>query len=253
MAKILVLCAFGFFASLVDAIAGGGGLISVPALFVLFPSLPAPYVLGTNKFASISGASAAVARYAFGKKIVWSAAIPAGIIGFFFAILGAHTVSHLDKAIIRPLIFILLVSVAIYTLLNKELGSVHEPKLDEKRALWIALVLGAASGFYEGFFGPGNGSFLIFAFAGIFGFDFLSASATGRLVNWAGSLGALIYFIAAGLVRYDIAVPMAVSMIVGGAIGARLALKHGGTFIRVLFLIVLAAVLAKFAWDTFHG
>ena len=248
---IILLCAFAFFASLVDAIAGGGGLISVPALFVFLPSLPAPMILGTNKFASTSGATAAVGRYAVNKKIEWSAAIPAGIAGFCLAVLGAHTVSHLDKAFIRPIIFVLLVLVAVYTVWKKDLGAIHHPKIDGKRAFWTAILIGCATGFYEGFLGPGNGSFLIFAFVGLFGFDFLAASATGRFVNWTSSLAALGYFILTGSVYYKVGVPMAISMVIGGLIGSRLALKHGGKFIRVAFLVVLAAVLLKFAWDTF--
>jgi len=249
---IAILCAFGFFASLVDAIAGGGGLISVPALFVFLPSLPAAALLGTNKFASTSGASAAVARYAHGKKIVWQVALPAGAAGFVFAIFGAHTVSHIDKAIVRPLIFVLLVVVALITFLKKDLGARHEPTLDHKQSFWLALAVGSVLGWYEGFFGPGTGTFLIFAFTGWFGFDFLAASATGRFVNWSASLAAVIYFIFSGLIHYEVAVPMAVSMIAGGTIGSRLAIKHGGKFIRAAFLIVLVGVLAKFAWDTFH-
>ena len=249
---IVFICAFAFFASMVDAVAGGGGLISVPALFVFLPTLPAPLLLGTNKFASTSGATAAVARYAHGKKIVWQVAFPAGAAGFVFAIFGAHTVSHLDKAIVRPLIFLLLVIVAAITFLKKDLGAKHEPHLTTKQSFWLALAVGSVLGWYEGFFGPGTGTFLIFAFTGWFGFDFLTASATGRFVNWSASLAAVIYFVYTGFVRYDVALPMAVCMIAGGMIGSRLAIRHGGKFIRTAFLIVLVGVLAKFAWDTFH-
>src|SRR2546429_297608 len=113
---------------MVDAIAGGGGLISVPALFVFLPGVLPPMILGTNKFSSTTGATAAVARYAAGKKIVWTVAVPAGIAAFAFAILGALTVSHLNKDVIRPLILVLLVVVGTYTFINRDLGKLHAPK-----------------------------------------------------------------------------------------------------------------------------
>lgn len=250
---ILVLCAFGFFASLVDAVVGGGGLISVPALFVFLPTAPPPLVLGTNKFASTCGASAAVTRYALSRKIVWSVAIPAGIAALLIAPLGARTVTLLDRNMIRPMILVLLVAVAAYTFAKKDLGSVHEPRIAPERSVWVAIAMGAVLGFYEGFFGPGTGSFLVFALVGLFGFDFLAASATGRLVNFAANLSALIYFMSAGLVRYDVALPMAASTVLGGLVGSRLALKHGVRFIRTLFFIAVIAVFMKFAWDTFAG
>lgn len=238
---------------MVDAIAGGGGLISVPALFIFLPGVPPPMILGTNKFSSTCGASAAVARYAHGKKIVWTVAAPAGIAAFVFAILGAHTVSLLNKDLIRPLILVLLIAVGAYTFINKDLGKLHAPKLEGTRSILIAVLMGCVLGFYEGFFGPGTGSFLIFALVGIFGFDMMAASATGRFINFAANFSALVYFMASGLVRYDVCIPMAGATIAGGLVGSRLALKHGSKFIRIAFIVVLLAVLAKFAWDTFQG
>lgn len=250
---ILILCAFGFFASVVDAVAGGGGLIVVPALFVFLPGAPAPVILGTNKFASTCGASAAVTRYALSKKIDWKVAAPAGIAAMALAPLGARAVTLLDPKLVRPLILVLLIGVAAYSLLRKDLGERQTTGLDPRRALAAALTMGTISGFYEGFFGPGNGSLLLFALVGIFGFDFLTASATGRLINFCANVSALIYFIAMGYVRYEIALPLAASAVVGGLVGSRLALRHGAKLIRVLFLVVVAAVLAKFAWDILSG
>jgi uncharacterized protein len=252
-ANIVVLCAFAFFASIVDAVAGGGGLISVPALLIFLPGAPPPLVLGTNKFASTCGASAAAARYALNKKIVWSVAVPAGVAAFGFAIMGARTVTLLDKSLVRPIILALLVGVAAYTLLKPEHGEVHKPKLAPKRSLVLSVTLGSGLGFYEGFFGPGTGSFLLFAFVALYGFDYIAASATGRLVNLSANVAALMYFMAAGFVRYDIALPMAACTVLGGWIGSRFALQYGGKFIRALFLIVVAILLAKLGWDTLAG
>jgi uncharacterized protein len=246
---IAIACAFGFFASMVDAVAGGGGLISVPALFVLFPSAHPAAILATNKFSSTCGAFAAVIRYAFSGKIIWSVALPAGIVSLGFAFLGARAVSLLPRDLARPLIFVMLLAVAVYTLFNKDLGKVHAPKLEAERALKVAIVMGVVLGFYEGFFGPGTGSFLVFALVGIFGFDMLSASATGRFINFTANISALAYFMLQGMVEYSVALPMAVSTIAGGLVGSKLAITHGSSFIRKAFLIVLIAVLAKFAWD----
>ena len=251
MPTIAILCAFGFFASLVDAVAGGGGLIAVPALFVFLPGLPPPVILATNKFSSTCGSAAAVSRYAASGSIIWNVALPAGITAILFSILGAGVVSMLDSSVVRPIIMILLVAVAAYVLLNKEMGAVHELKLAPRRSLALSIVVGAVLGFYEGFFGPGMGSFLVFILIGMYGFNFLAAAATGRLVNFAATGAALVYFMATGLVRYDVALPMAASTIVGGLVGSRLAIQHGGKFIRTLFLVVVAVLLAKLAYDTF--
>lgn len=248
---IAILCAFGFFASLVDAVAGGGGLIAVPALMIFLPGAPPPVILATNKFSSTCGSAAAVSRYALSGKILWPVALPAGLTAILFSILGARTVTLLDPAVVRPLILVLLLVVAGYVLVHKEMGATHEVKLSPRKSLLLSIVVGAVLGFYEGFFGPGMGSFLVFALIGLYGFDFLAAAATGRLVNFAATGAALIFFMATGLVRYDIALPMAGSTVLGGLVGSRLAIRHGGKFIRTLFLIVAALLLAKIAWDLF--
>lgn len=250
---ILILCAFGFFASMVDAVAGGGGLISLPALLVFLPGVPIAEVMGTNKFASSCGSGAAVARYALSGKIIKSVAIPAGLAAFVFGGLGARVVHLLDPALVRPVILALLIVVAAYSLIKKDLGRVYAPRLKPNQTLWFSLLMGSVLGFYEGFFGPGTGSFLVFALAGIFGFDYVSASANGRLINVAATFSAMLYFFASGLIHFEVAIPMAVSTILGGLVGSKLVLTHGAKFIRVAFLIVVAVVLAKLTWDTLRG
>ena len=251
--SLLLLCLVSFGAGFIDAVAGGGGLLQLPALFILLPagSLPA-VVFGTNKFASFAGTLVATGRFlrsvALDRRIV----LPAALLALPFSFLGARVVQLADPAVFRPLVVVLLVAVAIYTFVKKDFGSLHAPRLGPAAKLWLAAAVGALLGFYDGFFGPGTGSFLIFAFIGLFGCGFLQASATAKVVNCATNFAALAFFTFHGDVLYAVAAPMAACNIAGGFTGARLAILKGSAFVRVLFLIVVCAVIVKFGWDTFR-
>ncbi len=249
--EILFLCFFAFLAGFIDSIVGGGGLIQLPALLIFLPHLPIATLLGTGKVPSIAGTSVATWRYARNVQIPWTSVLPAAISAFVFSFLGARTVSLLDPALLRPLILVLLISVFIYTLVKKDLGAIHAPRLTPVAEKWYAIAIGTAIGFYDGFFGPGTGSFLIFAFVGLFGFDFLSASASAKTVNLATNLSALAYFAATGNIRYEIAIPMAVCSVLGSLVGSNLAISKGSTFVRLLFLVVVSGIIIKVAYDTF--
>jgi uncharacterized membrane protein YfcA len=183
MTELLLLCAFSMAAGFVDAVVGGGGLIQLPAALLLMPGVPYPVLLGTNKFASLFGTTIAVQRYARHVQIDWRTVGPAAGAAFLFAFLGSRMVTLLDPALLRPLVLGLLILVAIYVFFVKELGLVHKPKHAPRKARLLGILVGALLGFYDGFFGPGTGSFLIFAFVGLFGFNFLSASASAKTVN----------------------------------------------------------------------
>ncbi|HEY9544362.1 MAG TPA: TSUP family transporter, partial [Solimonas sp.] len=129
------------------------------------------------------------------------------------------------------------------------LGALHAPHLSREHTFWFALLTGCTIGFYDGFFGPGTGSFLIFAFVGLFGFSFLAASASAKLINLTTNLAALAYFVTHGHVRYEIAAPMAVFNIAGSLLGSRLAIRRGSAFVRVLFIVVVGVLIARFVWD----
>ncbi|MDQ6623574.1 MAG: TSUP family transporter [Verrucomicrobiota bacterium] len=245
MTDLLILCAFSMTAGFVDAAVGGGGLIQLPAALILLPGVAIPTVLGTNKFASLFGTSFALQRYARHVKIDWHTVAPAAGVAFLFAFAGARAVNLLDPKLLRPIILVLLVAVATYVLLAKNLGLIHAPKHRPQKARWLGVGLGAVLGFYDGFFGPGMGSFLIFAFVGIFGFDFLSASASAKAVNWATNFASLIYFGATGQILFKIGAAMAVSNIIGSIVGTRLAIAKGSRFVRILFLVVVGALIAK--------
>ena len=175
--EILALCAFAFLAGFIDSVVGGGGLIQVPALFVLLPGVPAATLLGTNKFSSIWGTLAATVQYARHVPLEWRATLPTAASALVFGYLGALTVAHVPTTFLRPLVLAMMLLVLAYTLWKKDFGSLHAPKLNRQQQLWIGVATGSAIGFYDGFFGPGTGSFLIFAFVGLFGFSFLAGGA----------------------------------------------------------------------------
>lgn len=249
--EIVALLFAALMAGAVDAVVGGGGLIQIPALFVAYPGESAATLFGTNKCASVVGTANATWRYARQVIMPWRTILPAALAAFVFSYLGAAAVAWLPKDVIRPLILFLLIVAAAYTLKRKDFGLSHRPVHTGYRELAYAVLLGGVIGFYDGFFGPGTGSFLIFLFVRFFGFDFLHASAGAKVVNVATNLAALGYFLPHGHVLLVLAVAMALANVSGSMLGTRLALKHGSGFIRQLFLIMVAVLIVKFSWDTF--
>jgi uncharacterized membrane protein YfcA len=247
---VLALIAAAFLAGAIDAVVGGGGLIQIPALFAVHPGESPATLFGTNKCASVVGTSNAAWRYARRVAMPWRTILPAAAAAFAFSYVGAAAVAWLPKDAVRPLILGLLVFAAVYTLKRKDFGQSHAPAHSGHRELLYAALLGGAIGFYDGFFGPGTGSFLIFLFVRFFGFDFLHASAAAKVVNVATNLAAIAYFLPAGYVLPLLAAVMAAANVAGSVIGTRLALRHGSGFIRHVFLAVAGVLIVKFAWDT---
>ena len=248
---MVLLCSFAFLAGFVDAVAGGGGLIQLPALFLFLPhgatSVPA-FVFGTNKLSSICGTTVAVIQYSQKVKLPWRIVYPAAATAFGFSILGARLVSALKPEFLKPIVVILLVFVAFFTYLNKGRPS-WISRITANREVIYAVMTGAGLGFYDGFFGPGTGAFLIFIFVGFFGFDFLIASASAKIVNLATNLAAVIYFGSHGLIYYEYALPMGVCNVAGSIIGSRLAILKGSKFVRRIFLLVISGLILKLVWD----
>lgn len=254
MTQIFLLCGFAFLAGFVDSVVGGGGLIQLPALLLMLPaSLPFATVSGTNKLVSFTGTLSAAANYARHVRIEWRVALPGAAMGLCFSTLGSATVSHLNPALLRPMVLGMLVAVAVYTFIRKDFGSLHAPRLGLTQQFWLGALAGAVLGFYDGFFGPGTGSFLIFIFIGVFGFDFLSASAASKVINSATNLASVVYFAATGHILYHLAIPMACCNVLGSFVGTRTAILRGSRFVRVLFLVVVAAIIGKLAFDTVRG
>jgi len=240
-----------FVAGLVDAVVGGGGLIQIPAIFATFPKEVPATLLGTNKLASMFGTAVAAAKYSRQVAVAWSTAAPAAIAAFVLSFCGAWTVTRVPGDFVRSLLPLILVAVAVYTFRKKDLGAVHAPRHSGMTERLLAMGAGAAIGFYDGFFGPGTGSFLIFLFVRFFGFDFLSASAAAKIVNVACNVSALLWFGYSGHLIWQLGIMMAVCQILGSLVGTRLALKHGSGFVRKLFLVVVGLLIVKTAFDTF--
>lgn len=250
---LILLCGFAFLAGFVDAIAGGGGLIQLPACLILFPAAPLVAIIGTNKMASLFGTSAAVARFARSVRLDWHIIGPAAATAFIFSMLGSRTVSLLNPNVLKPVVLGLLIVAAIYVYVVKDIGLEHRPLHSRVRGRWLGVLVGAVLGFYDGFFGPGTGSFLILIFAGFFGFEFLVASGSAKVINCATNLASVIYFVATDHVLYGLAFPMAACNIAGSMVGSHLAILKGSRFVRVVFLIIVAGLIAKMGRDMIPG
>lgn len=248
--SLLALIVAAFVAGAIDAVVGGGGLIQIPALFAVYPTQAPATLFGTNKLASVFGTANASWRYARLVRMPWRTILPAAAAAFALSYVGALTVAWLPKDAVRPLLLALLVFAAVYTLQRRDFGAIHRPLHAGRREFLFATLLGGSIGFYDGFFGPGTGSFLIFLFVRFFGFDFLHASASAKVVNVATNLAALTYFLPNGYCLPLVAAAMALCNVLGSLAGSHLALRHGNRFIRRFFVGTLLLLIAKFAYDT---
>lgn len=251
MTDYLILGAAALFAGLIDAVVGGGGLIQLPALFSALPSVAPATLLGTSKLAGVWGTSVAAFSYSRRVKVIWSTAAPAAMAAFAFAFLGAFTVTRIPPDFLRQLLPFILIGVASYTFLRKDLGSVHAPAHIGRREKGFAVLAGSAIGFYDGFFGPGTGSFLVFVFVRFFGFDFLGASAASKVVNVACNIAALMWFGYSGHLIWQLGLLMGACNIAGSLVGTRLAIRHGSVFVRKVFLVVVGILILKTTYDAF--
>lgn len=240
-----------FCAGSVDAVVGGGGLIQIPLLFSTFPQALPATLFGTNKVASVFGTGSAAIQYGRRLTIPWHVAAPAACAAAIGAWLGARAVVLFPPAALRPLILALLILVALYTFLRKDFGLHSAPLANPSRQLRRALAIGVLLGFYDGFFGPGTGSFLIFLFIRLLGMDFLHASVAAKIVNVSTNLAAITVFAIHGDVWWQLALVMAGCNLLGSQVGSALALRHGAVFIRKAFLLVVVVLIARFSADTF--
>lgn len=236
-------------AGFVDSIVGGGGLILVPALFAVYPHAHPATLFGVNKSASIWGTAAATVQYARRVDMPWRALLPAAAVCFAGSVAGAWSVTVISPDFLRKALPLVLLAVFCYTLAKKDLGREHRPRFAGIRQTLATACLGLVIGFYDGFFGPGTGSFFVFLFVRWMGFDFLHASASAKLLNTTSNLAALLLFTWKGHVWWHLALPMALANVVGSLLGTRLALKHGSGFVRVAFLVVVSALIVKTGHD----
>ncbi len=248
---LLILSVLAFIAGFVDAVVGGGGLIQLPALLVTLPNASLPTIFGTNKIAALSGTSMAAFQYAkrirFNVKLLITISVASFIASYF----GAKIVSIINPATLKPIILVILIAIAIYSFLKKDLGKIETKQLPLSRQMLFGAAIGLVIGFYDGFFGPGTGSFFVLAFVVILGFEFVQASAYAKIVNCMTNISALIVFIRQGNYILGIALLLAIFNIAGSIIGSKMALKKGNGFIRIFFLIIVTIMIIRYGYDVF--
>jgi uncharacterized membrane protein YfcA len=248
--ELLIVSLASLLAGLVDSIVGGGGLILLPALFATFPGAPPATLFGTNKSASIWGTAFATVQYSRKVDMPWRSLLPAAGAGLLGSLWGAWLVTQVDPSLFRKALPVLLVLLLLYTLVKKDMGRSHAPRFAGSQEAWVAAGIGLVIGFYDGFFGPGTGSFLVFACVRWLGYDFLHASAAAKFINLFTNMAALVLFTIKGHVWWHLALAMAVANVIGSLIGTRLALKHGAGFVRHVFIFVVLALICKTGYDT---
>jgi uncharacterized membrane protein YfcA len=249
--EIPFVLAAAFGAGVVDAMAGGGGLIQLPALFAAYPATPQATLLGTGKLAGLAGTTSAAARYLRHVRLDRSLVIAAAAAAFVAAIGGAWIATQVPPSRFRAMVPLLLAAVLVHTLLHRDFGRDHRPRRNGRHGHVLAAFGAGAIGLYDGFFGPGTGSFLMFLFVRVFGMDFLHAAASAKIVNAAANLAAILLFGLTGEVFWLLGLAMATCNVAGALVGTHLAIRHGSGFVRVVFIVVVGCLIAKTAWDAF--
>lgn len=248
LSLIIILFLFGFLAAFIDSVVGGGGIISLPAL--MFTGLSPSAAVATNKLAGTLGSLTSTITFYRSGNIDLKPIAKIFPIVFIASAFGAWTVHLMDPNVLKPLMLIMLAAVAVYTFFKKDWGNISTyKKLSPKKYIGF-IVLVAAIGFYDGFLGPGTGSFLIFAFLMI-GFDFLKAAGNSKLLNFASNIGALVMFLFLGQINFAYGLIMGVAQIIGAICGSKFAIKQGSGYVRILFITVTVLLLAKNTYDYF--
>ncbi|QSF47328.1 TSUP family transporter [Paenibacillus tianjinensis] len=246
---IIVLVVCGFLAGFIDSVVGGGGLISIPAL--LSAGIPLHLLLGSNKLAGTMCSFTSTASFVRSGKInfqLLKLLIPFSIIG---AVAGSFTVRQVPSEFLKPLVIVMLVVITIYTLFKRSWGDVSTFSGSSKKTRLIGVMVAFVIGFYDGFFGPGTGSFLIFAFL-MLGFEFVTAAGNAKVLNFASNISSLLTFIALGSVSFYYGLLLGVPMVAGAVIGSKVAIRKGAGYIRPLFITVTVILIGKQIWDTMH-
>ena len=239
----------GIAAGFVDAVAGGGGLIALPVL--LWTGLPPQVALGTNKLQSASGTALAAWRYGRAGLLRWRALAPGIVVTFLAAAAGALVVTKIDATFLRQVIPVLLIGIAGWLWLKPDLGA--RPRPPRLSASAFAVAFGIVLGFYDGFFGPGAGSFWMIACILLLGLDLPAATGHTKAMNLASNLGALAVFLSVGSVRYDLGAVMIAGQLIGARLGSGMVISRGTQFIRPIFLTVVLALAARLIWQNLRG
>lgn len=247
--SLILLCVVAVLAGFIDSIVGGGGLVQIPAFFVLFPALPVSTIIATNRFASAVGTSVAAWNYARKIAISWKAVGWASLGASAMSYLGATIQPQVPSEVLKPVILFLIVGVAIYTYKKKDFGGETQNRIPEAWINWSALGVGMVMGFYNGLIGPGTGSLLVFGLVRILGYSFLQASPQAKIINVVADVSSLVFFIAHGYVIFEIALPLMVCNVIGSYLGSHMAMLRGNAFVRQVFLWIVGAIILRFAYD----
>jgi uncharacterized protein len=247
--ELYFLLPLTFVAAMLNASVGGGGLALIPGMFALFPAAVPATLFATEKCASVTGMATATIQYSRRIQLPWALVLMTAATAFCGAYLGARVIAVLPSAWIKPFVVVLLVVMLLYTWFRPDFGKQDADRPVTRNDQARGMLIGTSIGFYDGFFGPGAGSFLIFLFVRVFHFDFMRATACAKVVNMATNLGALAFFIPAGFVSFKLAIPMAVAMIAGSFVGSHLAMKGGNRWLRRLFLVLVVSLLTKLIVD----
>lgn len=248
---IILLCIASFFAGFVDAIVGGGGLIQTPVALILLPNVAVSSIIGSLKIPAFSGTSFAAAQYLKKVQMNWKLLSIMAITAFCAAFLGSNLLTKVSNDFMKPLLLVILTLIAMYTFKKKNFGQHQAKEFSKNKQLILAIIMSVCIGFYDGFIGPGTGSFLVLAFVSVLGFDFLHASANAKMVNLATNFGSICLFVLKGKIIWAMAIPMAFCNAFGGWVGAKIAIKKGNGFIRIFFLIIVVGTLLRFSYDVF--
>lgn len=246
---LIILMVFGFLAAFIDSVVGGGGLIALPAL--LFTGLTPATAVATNKLAGTIGSFTSTIMFYRSGKLDLSAVYKFFPLAFIGSMIGAWTVHLMNPNVLKPLMLVMLALVAIYTIFKKDWGSVSTKKRLSIYHLIMFIMAIFAIGFYDGFLGPGTGSFFIFAFLMV-GFDFLKAAGNAKFLNFGSNIAALLMFMYLGQINYAYGLPMGLAQIAGAICGSKFAIKRGSGYVRTLFILVTFLLLAKNTYDYFQ-
>ena len=228
---------------------GGGGLIQIPVGLIMLPQFPVATVIGTTKLPSFTGTSFAADKYSRHVPLNFRHLAIMASIALPMAFLGSRVLTLIHNDFMKPFLLVVLTLVAVYTYTKKNFGEHSEKDHTERQHIIYASLTSFVIGFYDGFIGPGTGSFLILSFITLLGYDFMKASATAKFINLATNIGSIILFAISGNIIYEIALPMMAANGFGGFLGARMAILRGNKFIRIFFLCVVMATIVRFAWD----
>jgi uncharacterized membrane protein YfcA len=248
---LFFLCLAAFFAGFIDAVVGGGGLIQTPVALVLLPNYAVSTLVGSLKIPAFSGTSFAAYQYLKKVTMDWKLLSVMAVLAFCAAFCGSTLLTMVSNDFMKPFLLVVLILLAVYTFTKKNFGQHQAKEHSVKRQMIYAIIISICVGFYDGFIGPGTGSFFVMAFITILGFDFLHASANAKMVNLATNFGSICLFVLKGKIIWAIAIPMAICNAFGGWVGAKLAIKKGNGFIRIFFLVVVTGTLLRFAYDVF--